>query len=613
MEKVRFKGVVIFKHETEEDWKKSSYIPEDGETVICDPDEIHDYPRIKIGNGVNMVKDLPFSGGSDGFIDVTELPTENINESATYRILEGTFVFNKMMRYDSTCHIVEWDPDSVPEEPGESVFTDNSGILSYCGYYNITNDTVYGYFGKDTIEYLKVWVNNSSLSNLIKPFIISYLNSLSAGWKTMQEIFSSVGSYLSISWGDVITSVESVDDENALYLYLSSKAFFYKNEEWIGLNSDTVVPGTGIGSIVFNNLNNLASGIAARAGGRNTKATGDNTNANGYNTTASGPNATSDGDNTTASGINSKAQGEKTTASGKNAFSKGCLTEATGNHSSAGGYDTKAKGEVASAEGLRTIAAGQAQTVIGRYNTEDNASQFAFIIGNGTESNSKHIRSNALTVDWAGNLTIAGMIHLGNGTTLADKDYLDTRLLKEGFYVRAGLRPETVAGDYSTAEGINNIITGIGSHAGGGLTEAAGSWSFTTGWETKAYGNSALAEGQFTTVGEGGVAAHVEGIFSTANGEAAHAEGYATAALGKYSHAGGYFTEAGDFQTVVGKCNAAEAEALFIVGCGSADTNGENKIVQNCFSTGHNGTEAYIKVGQTILTESQLKNLLSKL
>lgn len=56
-----FKGKIIFKHETEADWSLSSYIPENGEQVIYDPDDVHTSPRIKIGNGIDIVKDLPFA------------------------------------------------------------------------------------------------------------------------------------------------------------------------------------------------------------------------------------------------------------------------------------------------------------------------------------------------------------------------------------------------------------------------------------------------------------------------------------------------------------------------------------------------------------------------
>ena len=54
------------------------------------------------------------------------------------------------------------------------------------------------------------------------------------------------------------------------------------------------------------------------------------------------------------------------------------------------------------AQNQYTIAASQAQTAIGKYNVSDSADTYAFIIGNGTADNA---RSNALTIDWNGNIS----------------------------------------------------------------------------------------------------------------------------------------------------------------------------------------------------------------
>lgn len=728
-ERVRFKGVVIFKHETEENWEKSSYIPEDGETVIYDPDKIHDYPRIKVGNGIDMVKNLPFSGGSDGFIDVTELPTENINESATYRTLNGVFLYNKMLRNDFKCIVADWEGENYPV-PAEPVVKEGEGIEEFniiiTSYYNIKDNTVYGYFDSNSKSTITNYINH-----LVEKGVITLdqgnnfkalLLWVDTGWKKLEYILTLIGSTMAISWGGIVSSIEDEMSDGVLYLCLTSKLFNRQNKKWIGLNPGIGYHGFGIGAEVFNNPNNQATGEASHAEGMMTgalgrgahaegeetyaegphshsegystvaaeqnahaegcltEASGPHSHAEGYNTIAKGSSAHAEGVNTkaekdfshaeghttTASGEYSHAEGFSTSASGAFSHAEGSATSASGDHSHAEGYNTSASGKYSHAGGYGTNAKGTYQTAIGRYNQIDNSNQYAFIVGNGVPS-APH---NALTVDWAGNLTIAGMLQFENGTVLADKNYLDAHLLKEGMYVRVGKTDNTAAGEYSTAGGINNVITGTGSHAVGGYTQALGPWSHTEGWATEAHGNSAHAEGNtskaigdYTHVegwlnnasGKGshiegcantsfqeatwshiegyenkasgnsshiegysnitsGFASHAEGSFVQSLADSSHAEGFGTIASGKYSHAGGYHTEAlVDCQTVVGRCNAQETEALFIVGCGSADTTGENKVVQNCFSTGYNGTEAYIKVGQTILTESQLKNLLSKL
>ena len=391
-------------------------------------------------------------GGDMGnIIDVIALPTSDIDTKATYRVLNDTFVLDKMLRNDSTCHIVEWD--SVPTEPGESVLRIIDGVFSYVGYYNVKNNTVYGYFGNDTIEFLLAWVENSSLNFLVKMTLKAYLQSMTAGWKTMQEIVSAVGTALSMSWGGVITSIEDADNVNKLYLYLSSRMFFYQNGVWVGMNAGVCMPGTGIGAVVFNHPDNTAPGMAARAGGRGTNALGDNSSTGGFGTFARGLNANADGDGTEADGPNANSHGEKTKAKGKNATSNGCLTEANGDHSSSRGYNTKANASASSADGIGTIADGEAQAVFGKYNIADAVS--IFIIGNGTQST----RSNAMAVDWNGNAEFAGNI-TSNGSpvlTVNHIEYICTR----GRGITSG--PEqTVAGRYNREDHTKAFIVGNG-------------------------------------------------------------------------------------------------------------------------------------------------------
>ena len=74
------------------------------------------------------------------------------------------------------------------------------------------------------------------------------------------------------------------------------------------------------------------------------------------------------------------------------------------------------------AGGVGTIAKNDYQTVIGRYNANKNS---AFIIGNGSSDTE---RSNALTVDWDGNitgksLTSANDLKLGFGSSNIFKPY----------------------------------------------------------------------------------------------------------------------------------------------------------------------------------------------
>lgn len=149
----------------------------------------------------------------------------------------------------------------------------------------------------------------------------------------------------------------------------------------------------------------IASGEASHAEGKYTNATAYCSHAEGYESTASKSWAHAEGDTTTASNYASHAEGQRTIASG--------------DVSHAEGYRTVAAGSDSHAQNWYTVATESHQTVIGRYNaatvsgngTSDNpyvysdTGYYAFIIGNGSD-NTTAGRSNALTVDWRGNVVI---------------------------------------------------------------------------------------------------------------------------------------------------------------------------------------------------------------
>ena len=146
--------------------------------------------------------------------------------------------------------------------------------------------------------------------------------------------------------------------------------------------------------------------------------------AEGYKTTASGTSSHAEGGSTTARGASSHAEGGSTTASGANSHAEGGSTTASGDHSHAEGYETTASGDYSHAQNIYTKAAKTAQTALGTYNEEDTATttthpsgtadygKYAVIVGNGTSDSA---RSNALAVDWAGNVEAAGGIKATGG------------------------------------------------------------------------------------------------------------------------------------------------------------------------------------------------------
>lgn len=135
--------------------------------------------------------------------------------------------------------------------------------------------------------------------------------------------------------------------------------------------------------------------------------------AEGYYTTAGGSYSHAEGHYTVANGEYAHAEGSTSYAVGYGSHAEGLGSHANGEGSHAEGAATVADGNESHAAGHGTRAAKRAQTAIGTYNVEDAATstthpsgnseygEHAIVLGNGTLPTS---RSNALTVDWSGNV-----------------------------------------------------------------------------------------------------------------------------------------------------------------------------------------------------------------
>lgn len=160
---------------------------------------------------------------------------------------------------------------------------------------------------------------------------------------------------------------------------------------------------------------NTASGYCSHAEGSATIASDAYAHAEGYETLASGFACHVEGHDTRASNLAAHAEGHDTDAFGPYSHAEGVASRAGSYFTHAEGNSTLALGNAAHAEGgwsearddfahaqnYYTIARSKYQTALGKYNIADNADIYAVIIGNGTADNA---RSNALTVDWAGNV-----------------------------------------------------------------------------------------------------------------------------------------------------------------------------------------------------------------
>ena len=86
---------------------------------------------------------------------------------------------------------------------------------------------------------------------------------------------------------------------------------------------------------------------------------------------------------------------------------EGKSTRVSGAYGHAEGENTLSNGGCSHAQNMGTIAQGNYQTAMGKWNVVDYGNLYGLIIGNGTADDA---RSNALTVDWSGNIVAAGNI-----------------------------------------------------------------------------------------------------------------------------------------------------------------------------------------------------------
>lgn len=165
----------------------------------------------------------------------------------------------------------------------------------------------------------------------------------------------------------------------------------------------------------------------------------------------------------------------------------------------------------------------------------------------------------------------------------------------------------TVAfGSYSHAEGNGTYSKGVNSHAEGSQTTAAGAAAHAEGVNTMASGNAAHAEGSATvatgdlshTEGNStkalGAGAHAEGITTKAAGEGSHAEGTETTAIGNSSHAEGCQTVAGSYLQdedgyyldAQGQRTTNEAEFVIVANNAHAEGLGTQALGDNAHAEG---------------------------
>lgn len=296
----------------------------------------------------------------------------------------------------------------------------------------------------------------------------------------------------------VDTAVGSVD---ALPSQTGNSGKFLKTNGTSASWSDTpMIKGTDY--VTAGNLHGYAIGTSATVEGAFNKSSGNYSHSEGSNVKAEGDYSHAEGKSTTASGYAAHAEGLSTTASAQNSHAEGQSTTASGIGAHAEGQSTTASGVNSHTEGGATIANHKYQHVFGQFNVADTnvaaataIGDYVEIVGNGTADNA---RSNARTLDWSGNETLAGKLTVGaapvNDMDVATKVYVDTiansisSLIPLVINVKNNINTKVSDIEAAIADGrailaVKNGMTYTLHH---GSSEVGEHWEFCCGQETYA-------------------------------------------------------------------------------------------------------------------------------
>lgn len=76
---------IQLKNDTESNWNKSSFVPLPGEVIIYNEDGTHPFFRIKIGNGVLTVPELPFiDAATISGVSINNITAARLNHTLTF-------------------------------------------------------------------------------------------------------------------------------------------------------------------------------------------------------------------------------------------------------------------------------------------------------------------------------------------------------------------------------------------------------------------------------------------------------------------------------------------------------------------------------------------------
>lgn len=243
------------------------------------------------------------------------------------------------------------------------------------------------------------------------------------------------------------------------------------------LNKPGIRKGEGSNSVVEGRWTK-ATGVDSHVEGNHSTATENYSHAEGKRATAKGEASHAEGIRTDAEGRASHAEGSVSVAIGLSAHAEGDSTTAKGNYSHAEGACTWANGDYSSTHGFFVTAEGRCQFAFGRFNIPDPSESYVEIVGNG---NDRFVKSNARTLDWDGNETLAGKLTVGKAPEtdmdVTTKKYVDDLAAELKEKIEALMPKKESAAGEDAASGETKTEPATDEGAVSGKTENDGSGS----------------------------------------------------------------------------------------------------------------------------------------
>lgn len=363
----KMKAKVIHKYEYEKDWLLSNYVPDVGEVVFYKPEitetgepdfevlpkgrtEPITYTRQKNGDGINMVKDLPFSTinlvNGEGAKSVKLDSGEGQKALSRYSTSFGEESIAGILGY----HFSNIDFENKIITLNDSADKQSSVPTAETNYVNPKQFSVNWSIGD------VICIINSSKYDLC-----STITAINNNQITVNEFpFTKVNSMsvASIDYDDYSVFNPNAPTEGIVDL---APAAFVSGVENLSAGAGTHTEGKqnkSIGHYAHTEGRKTIATYNAHAEGYKTEARGQGTHTEGHETKGNGKAVHAEGYQTKALADYAHSEGVKTEAIAESSHAEGNATQATARGTHSEGVLTKATNEAAHSEGRETEANG---------------------------------------------------------------------------------------------------------------------------------------------------------------------------------------------------------------------------------------------------------------